>query len=170
MQRPTYETTALKEDVVELLSQQEVLSFHSEAIVPLKDLDENVLVFNFILGSWCPLCMKHVARLVEVLESIGKKDYHMIVVTTESMKSLQDSLERVRKNKKDLPGMDRVQFISGASKELLNMFSVRMPVFGFAKPATIVVEELKTAKLISKGVPNEERISCEVSYWLNRAA
>ena len=66
--------------------------------------------------------------------------------------------------------MDRVQFISGASKELLNTFAVRMPVFGFAKPATIVVEELKTAKLISKGVPNEERVSCEVSYWLNKAA
>lgn len=169
MKRPSYETTDLKQDVVELLSNQDVLGFADKAIVPLKDLNEKVLVFNFILGSWCPLCMKHVSRLVEVLESLGKKDYHMIVVTTESMKSLQDSLERVR-HKKALPGMDRVQFISGASKELLNIFQLRMPIFGFAKPATIVVEELKTAKLISQGVPNEERINCEVSYWLSRTA
>jgi peroxiredoxin len=169
MERPTYETTVLNQDVVELLRSQEVLGFKDEEIIPLNSLKENVLVFNFILGSWCPMCMKHIARMVEVLNSIGKTDYHMIVVTTETTKSLKDSLERV-KLKNYLKGLEKVQFISGASKELLNTFAVRMPIFGFAKPATIVVEELKTAKLISKGVPNEERVSCEVSYWLNKAA
>lgn len=169
MQKPTYETTDLDENLVELLGEQEVLSFTNGEIKSLKDLNEGTVVLNFILGSWCPMCLKHIAKMVEVFHSLDKHDYNMVIVTTEKMKNLKDSLERVA-HKRNLPGMDRVHFISNASRDLLNSFHVRVPVFGFAKPATIVVEELRTAKTISKGVPNEDRINCEVSYWLSRVA
>lgn len=169
MEKPTYETSDLDDRLAELLGEQEVLSFQDGTIQALKNLEEGTIVLNFILGSWCPMCLKHIAKMVEVFHSLDKHDYNMVIVTTEKMKNLKDSLERVA-HKRGLPGMERVHFISNASRDLLNSFHVRVPVFGFARPATIVVEEFKTAKTISKGIPNEERINCEVSYWLSRAS
>ncbi len=164
MKKPEYATSTLTEGTVDLLKGQQVLGFRDGKLQALSELQEGTVILNFILGSWCPMCMKHIAHMVEVFDSLDKHDYNMVIVTTEKMKSLQDSLERIA-HKKDLPGMERVKFISNASRELLNSFDLRIPMFGFAKPATIVVEELKTAKIISQGVPNEERINCEVSYW-----
>lgn len=169
MEKPSYETSDLDQALVDLLGTQQVLGFKNGVLQPLKGLEEGTIILNFILGSWCPMCMKHIAKMVTVFDSLEKKDYNMVIVTTDKMKNLKNSLDRLA-HKKNLPGMERVHFISNASRDLLNSFNVRVPVFGFAKPATVVVEEFKTAKVISKGVPNEYRINCEVSYWLSRAA
>jgi peroxiredoxin len=168
MKKPQYTTYTLNEATVSLLKEQQVFGFCDGKLQSLSELQKGTVILNFILGSWCPMCMNHITRIVEVFYSLEKCDWNMVIVTTERIKPFQDSLERLA-HKKDLPGMERVQFISNASRQLLNSFDLRIPMFGFAKPATIMVEELKTAKVISEGVPNEERINCEVSYWLRRA-
>jgi thiol-disulfide isomerase/thioredoxin len=153
---------SLEKSEVRTLSREALYSLANGEKVSFKELENSVLVFNFILGSWCPLCMKHLVDLTKVLLGIGKKDFKMVGVTTESEKSLRKSLEKVIKN-----GFKskNILFIPGASKALLNVFSVRLPVFGFSKPATLLIENLSSVRVLSKGIPNNEKIVCDLETY-----
>lgn len=125
--------------------------------------NDDLIVLNFILGSWCPMCLKHVKSLNEsVLNLKNRNSAKNIVVTTEPERSLRDSLCRVRGNSQ----LSQLYFLPDASKTLLNEFGLRIPVFGLAKPATVIVQGLNSFVILSQGIPNSEKTMCNITRYL----
>ena len=125
--------------------------------------NQDLIILNFILGSWCPMCLTHVKKLNEkAVNLLQKNKAKNIVVTTESEKSLRDSLSRV----KNIPEIEKLLFLSGASKNLLNEFGLRIPIFGLAKPATVVIQGLDTFMILTEGMPNTEKTICNITNYL----
>jgi len=157
------------------LNRNESRALRSERLIPLgegrdvriDDIGSPLIVLNFILGSWCPLCMKHLVDLTNTLLKMGQKNFKMIVVTTEKEKPLKRSLEKVFKNGFS---SENIFFIPGASKNLLNTFSVRLPIFGFSKPATYLIENLDRVKMLSKGIPNSDKVVCELTTYFKNGS
>lgn len=109
------------------------------------------------------MCLTHVKKLNEkAVNLLQKNKAKNIVVTTESEKSLRDSLSRV----KNRPEIEKLLFLSGASKNLLNEFGLRIPIFGLAKPATVVIQGLDTFMILTEGMPNTEKTICNITNYL----
>jgi peroxiredoxin len=149
---------------LDIIQEQSLFALGSREKVAITNIASDLIVMNFILGSWCPLCMKHIVEITKVLKTMGKSDFKIIVVTTEAEKPLRESLMRTAENGFS---SERILFIPGASKSLLNAFSLRIPIFGFAKPATFLIENLKSIQVLSEGVPNKEKISCSLSGYFS---
>lgn len=163
-----YESFLLNRSQIETLGEQEVLDLVGEKKHALGEFQGDVIIMNFILGTWCPMCMSHISHLVNVFESIGKANYRIIIVTTENEKLLKSSL--IKAMNRTPEELKKVSFVPGASRSLLNLFGVRLPVFGFAKPATFIIEGLESVKVVSKGIPNKEKTTCELNQYFVKPA
>ena len=155
----------------EFILNQEELSVLHQAIAhsslkesaSIKDLSkEGPIILNFILGTWCPLCLDHVRAINNVIQS---NDVKIIVISTESINKLDREFSKSISGKlSDLP----ILFCSDVNRSLVNIFKLKIPVFGFSKPATFILTN-DTIKMISSGVPNKEQTICDISHYLKAA-
>lgn len=159
------EEQALTGELLSALSSQNLFPLGSSETIKIESIGSDLVVLNFILGSWCPLCMKHIIDISTALLNMGKSKFKIIVVTTEREKTLRDSLIRVSEGGFS---SENIYFIPGASKNLLNAFSLRIPLFGFSKPATFLLENLNTVKMLSRGIPNKEKVVCDLTGYFSK--
>ncbi len=152
----------LSAEVEKVVRSQRVFALGSDQEMSITNVDCSLIVMNFILGSWCPMCMNHIIAISKVLLEMEKKNFRILIVTTEKEKSLRDSLQKVAEGGFN---SSNLLFIPGASKDLLNSFSLRIPLFGFSKPATFLIEDLKKVKMLSKGIPNKEKVACDLAGY-----
>ncbi len=121
------------------------------------------VVLNFILGTWCPLCLNHIKAIAG---AVNQENLKIVVVSSESLTKLDK--EFTKEHSMKLNGLP-IMFCSDSSRTLINMFKLRVPVFGFSKPATFLLSN-NQVKMISEGIPNKEQTVCDLSYYLKQSA
>ncbi len=153
----------LKQSDFETLTQIRAHSSLKDSFA-LSDLStEGPVVLNFILGTWCPLCLNHVQAIANAVQ---QKNLKIVVVSSESLTKLDKEFSNEHITK--LNGLP-ILFCSDSSRTLINMFKLRVPVFGFSKPATFLITG-NQVKMISEGIPNKEQTVCDLSFYLKQSA
>lgn len=118
------------------------------------------IVLNFIVGTWCPQCVDHLMAITAALKNNNLK---IIVISNESQIRLDNEFNKYSKWSKleNIP----LTLHSDASKKLINIFKLKVPVFGFSKPATFLIHNKETVQVLSTGIPNTEKTICDLSFY-----
>ena len=128
----------------------EIQTITDEGAVNLSELlKEGPVVLNFIIGTWCPTCNAFIQNLLNVANE--KKISNIYIVSTQSQKALKHFFCK---------GETVVPFgvLSDHTKSLINAFHLKIPVFGFARPASILLFPNGSYNVLSKGLPNDKEI------------
>lgn len=137
-----------------------------QEIVLKDELQKRVIILNFIAGSWCPMCMKQVEALLQFgMEKLKTDAVDIYIISTESLPKLKREHQRAKDNL-TADRLKNVHFISDHSRKLTNLFNIRIPLFGFAKPATYLIMKDEKVIQLSKGIPNENKIVSDLSDYL----
>jgi peroxiredoxin len=126
-----------------------------DAHTNLKDLvSKRPAILNFIVGTWCPKCDAHIQGLVNASELLSTKHGpEVFIVSTEANKKLRNYFD-----KNGALGELPFRVISDKSKALINAFGLKVPIFGFAKPASVLIQSDESWRIISKGLASEEQL------------
>lgn len=121
----------------------------------LKDLvAERPAILNFIIGTWCPKCDAHIQGLINAADLLNTgRGPEVFIVSTEPNKKLRNYFSK-NGAIEELP----FRVISDKSKSLINAFGLKVPVFGFAKPASVLVQSDESWRIIFRGLPSEEQL------------
>ncbi|MCB9095682.1 MAG: redoxin domain-containing protein [Halobacteriovoraceae bacterium] len=126
---------------------------------------DKAIIVNFVLGTWCPLCIKHFQDIyVSMKQHFLDDRMEILFVSTEPEKRIQKSFKDWRWINGEVP--DNIFLGSDQSRELINILKIKIPVFGFAKPATFLIEKDGLIVKISEGIPNSEKTVCELSHYV----
>ena len=159
----------LSSDKLNELYETKLMSF-DETEKSIQDVTSSkALLINFIVGSWCPMCIQHFKRIAQSMgDKIENETLELVLVSTESQKkSLQliQKLHRSEKEKSLSKLFKKTYVISDSSRKLVNILDIRIPVFGFAKPATFLLQTNGRLFCLSKGVPNLEQAICDLRHY-----
>lgn len=132
-----------------------VVDGDSDSTMNLKELITNrPAIFNFIIGTWCPKCSKYLQGLIAASETLSTgKGPEVFIVSTEANKKLRNYFDK-HGTLSELP----FRIISDKSKTLINSFGLKVPIFGFARPASVLIQSDESFKIISHGLPSEEQL------------
>ncbi len=155
---------------VELSSEEYAQVLDCEINLPEKDvkklcdlINEGPIIINFIVGSWCPMCLEHINVMTTILKNTNFK---IIIISSETQGKLDTEFEKLS----PWAGMDRERLIfhSDSSRRLINLFKLKIPVFGFSKPATYLLQKNQPVKVLTRGIPNNSKTVCELSHYLSK--
>lgn len=137
--------------------------------ISLKQLiQDNPVMLNFILGTWCPSCSKFINRILQANREDQINKNRVLIVSTEKAKRLQNFFEK-RIKWSDIP----IGVISDESKKLINHCKLTVPVLGFARPASILFQPDGKYIILSKGIPNQDEFDanlCDLDLHQNKSA
>jgi len=152
-----------KNDLEELMDTK-ILSPEGQAIEVRELLTKGPIVFNFVVGTWSPLCLNHIKGLTEAMK---QKDHTMVIISSESTSKIDSefgkSVQWLSKNNLDL------KYFSDTSRKMIALFKLKVPAFGFSKPATFLINQNSIVE-ISAGVPNNSKAVCSMSYYAKGVA
>jgi thiol-disulfide isomerase/thioredoxin len=122
---------------------------------------ENKLIFlNFIMGTWCPLCMRHLKKIIEYgVSDLNNNPIDIYFISTESHQKLQK--EFVLLDNENLK-IDHVDFISDQNRLLVNLLGLKIPIFGFSKPASFLFTKGRRIIKVSNGIENTKKEICSL--------
>ena len=153
-------TIILNQIDLERLLSLKVISPNTEETAIKDLLKSGPVVMNFILGTWCPMCLGHLKGITAALKS---NNATVVIVSSEPLMKLESEFKR-HENWSELESIPYALY-SDSSRELINLFQLRIPVFGFSKPATFLIQNSNTVQIISKGIPNSEKTICELGKY-----
>lgn len=126
-----------------------------DATTNLKDLvGSRPAILSFIMGTWCPKCDNYIQSLIGAADILNRgTGPEVFLVSTESNKKLRNYFDKGG-------NMDQLPFrvISDKNKSLVNIFGLKIPIFGFARPAAVLVQCDQSWRILSKGLPSEEQL------------
>ena len=96
-----------------------------------------------------------------------KRGPEVFIVSTEPNKKLRNYFDKT-----GAIGELPFRVISDKSKALINAFGLKVPIFGFAKPASVLVQSDESWRIISKGLASKEQLmeySCSFIPYLAKA-
>lgn len=133
-----------------------VLNSQKDDHTNLKDLvSRRLAILNFIIGTLCPQCDKYIQGLINAADLLNSNQGpEVFIVSTEPNKKLRNYFNR-NEAIHQLP----FRVISDKSKSLINAFGLKVPIFGFAKPASVLVQSDESWRIISKGLASEEQLT-----------
>jgi len=145
---------------LEELMKTKVRSIEGDDVLLSTLVESGPIVLNFIVGTWCPQCVDHLMAISTALKNNNMK---LIVVSNESQIRLDNEFNKYSKWSK----LELIPLIlySDASKKLVNLLKLKVPVFGFSKPATYLIHNKDTIQVISTGIPNAEKTICDLSFY-----
>lgn len=146
---------SLEFDALDLI----VIDPKQDKSINLKDLVKGrPAILSFIMGTWCPKCDKYIQGLIAASELLNTNTGpEVFIVSTEPNKKLRNYFGK-NGCMSELP----FRVVSDKSKSLINAFGLKFPVFGFAKPAAVLVQNDQSWRVISKGLPSEEQLTLDI--------
>ena len=150
-------------DLEELMSMK-IMGLEGEALELRELVSKGPVVFNFVVGTWSPLCLNHIKGLTEAMKS---RNHTMVLVSSETTSKVDSefgkSINWLSMNNLDL------KYLSDSSRKMTSLFKLKIPAFGYSKPATFLINKGSIFE-ISAGVPNISKAICTLSYYAKEVA
>ncbi len=145
-------------DLEELMAVK-IIGLEGEVAELRELLSKGPVVFNFVVGTWSPLCLNHIKGLTE---SMKQRNHTMVLISSEPASKIDSEFEKsvlwLSMNNLDL------KYLSDSSRKMIALFRLKVPAFGFSKPATFLINQSSIFE-ISAGVPNDSKAVCSMSYY-----
>lgn len=106
-------------------------------------LENGPVILNFIIGTWCPTCQAHLAKMRLWSLSNTVKKVTILVICAQPMDAIRDYL-------KDNP--TSYLFASDEDLKVIKLFGLKMPMMKMSRPATILIDQDKTIKMKHTGM------------------
>lgn len=169
MFRMVYLTTYLslnQQEIEDFLNVKVLVVGSDEGEINIEEfVNSGPVVVNFITGTWCPMCLVHLRAILSASKASNLK---VLIVSSESQLKLENEFEKSSSWRE----LDSIPFAicSDSGRKLINIFKLKVPLFGFSKPATFLFQSKDSIQVLSSGVPNKEKTICELSYYATKVS
>ena len=105
-------------------------------------LKNGPVILNFIRGTWCPFCTKHLSKIRHWQDKIGRRST-MLIISNEETAILKDW---VKQNKIGY------LFISDPQLEIIKSYDVKGLLIDSTRPSTFLIDTDQSIQMIFKGI------------------
>jgi peroxiredoxin len=106
-------------------------------------LNNGPVILTFIIGTWCPTCQSHLAKMRNWTVNKTTQSVTILVVSAQSLEAIRKYLEQ---------NPTSYLFASDEALDVVNLFECKMPMMKMSRPATFLIDTDKTIRMKHLGI------------------